>query len=100
MHARVQQASWPDIPPADTLMALGGSIIGLAHIYDCKRNTELPDDTPFKLFGPGYFCWMIDEVIKLHEPIRGVKGRLGLWEIQDEVVANTLRNQLPKHLQQ
>lgn len=62
-----------------------GAMIGLVRVVALRRADERPDD-PWA-FGP--WCWVIDRVIALEEPIP-CKGALSLWEVPDDVLARCL----------
>lgn len=62
-----------------------GAIIGLVRVRRMERVDERADD-PWA-FGP--WCWVIDKVIALEEPVP-CKGSLSVWELSASVLARCL----------
>lgn len=68
---------WPEMKPGRECER--GVILGAMFVREVVRLEELPDENPWA-FGP--WCWVIEEVRALSEPIPA-KGALGLWEVSD-----------------
>lgn len=58
------------------------AIIGKARLVDCVQNH------PSIWAEKGVWHWVLDDVVLFDKPITGVKGKLGFWEFDDDLLAD------------
>lgn len=66
-----------------------GALLGLAHVSEICAPEDLPlwiaDDPHFQWWASGPWCWVVDQVAPLAEPIP-MRGALGLWRVPMELL--------------
>lgn len=65
-----------------------GAIIAVATLADCMRLDDLPRELRYGKFADGPWCWILNDV-KAIEPITW-KGKLGLFDIPDNLLAHVI----------
>jgi len=78
---------WPGFPEDWPL----GAVVATAHLVECRRTEDMIADIGLMEitlgdFSPGRFAWRLESVVKI-PPIE-YRGRQGLFEIPDGVIAN------------
>lgn len=99
IHAAKHKVSELDWPPSVrfcfSLPLTYGAIIGIAELADCRETYELVfgiSDQEFQLgdYSDGRYGWQLRNVREFEVPIP-YRGRQGLFEVPDEVVAEHIR---------
>lgn len=75
-------AGWTDMPEVEDMPR--SAILGIARVTDIVPYS-VGDPRLDNPWANGPYCWLLDDVIKLAEPI-GCSGMLGLWRVQKPVV--------------
>lgn len=57
-----------------------GAIIGSVEIYDVQTNVRS------MWAEQGTYNWLLRNPVAFENPLCGIKGKLGIWEIEDELV--------------
>ena len=88
MFVKELKNALPDYSQVET-----GAIIGSATLSDCVPvetiiSTLSQNELALGDYSPGRFAWILTDVKKFKQPIRNVKGQLGLWTypMEKEVV--------------
>lgn len=69
--------------PPENKSCPSSCIVGVARVVDCLEYTDLFDSSIDPWFF-GKFGWILDDVVKLSEPV-ACKGAMGLWRIKSDM---------------
>lgn len=72
-----------------TTLFVSSAIIGMVTISDIVRDSKSPWSEK------GQFHWILRDPVLFDEPIRGIKGRLKLWEFDDTLLGSASRRAKP-----
>ena len=88
----VKNPSWIEIQMFNALKEseeknLFGAIIGEAEIVDCVQNH------PSEWAEKGVYNWVLKDPVMYAKPVHNVKGKLGLWDMFENDLAQMIRNE-------
>jgi len=77
-------ARWPEVLPT-------GGILGIVNLVDCAERSKS------KWHNRGAIGWVLRE--PMHIPMLSYKGRLGLFDVPDEIILQHLHDNCPEALE-